>query len=60
VELVVHPGGKHGWLTMLWDIHHFADWFDQHLSRLENPSLALRSGLGLMNPQHGELPDPRR
>lgn len=69
VELVVHPGGKHGWLTMLWDIHHFADWFDQHLSRqaatgsldrLENPSLALRSGLGLMNHQHGELPDPRR
>jgi hypothetical protein len=54
---------------MLWDIHHFADWFDQHLSRqaatrsldrLENPSLALRSGLGLMNTQHGELPDPRR
>lgn len=33
VELVVHPGGKHGWLTMLWDIHHFADWFDQHLGR---------------------------
>jgi len=31
VQLVVHPGGKHGWLTMLWDIHHFADWFDQHL-----------------------------
>jgi acetyl esterase/lipase len=31
VELVVHPGGKHGWLTMLWDIHHFADWFDLHL-----------------------------
>jgi acetyl esterase/lipase len=31
VELVVHPGGKHGWLTMLWDIYHFADWFDQHL-----------------------------
>jgi acetyl esterase/lipase len=31
VELVVHSGGKHGWLTMLWDIHHFADWFDQHL-----------------------------
>ena len=69
VELVVHPGGKHGWLTMLWDIHHFADWFDQHLSRQtatgsldrpENPSLALRSGLGLMDAQHGELPDSRR
>jgi acetyl esterase/lipase len=35
VELVVHPGGKHGWLTMLWDIHHFADWFDQHLGARE-------------------------
>ncbi|MFM8877674.1 MAG: alpha/beta hydrolase [Verrucomicrobiota bacterium] len=31
VDLVVHPGGKHGWLTMLWDIRHFADWFDHHL-----------------------------
>ena len=31
VVLVVHPGGKHGWLTMLWDIRKFADWFDQHL-----------------------------
>ena len=31
VELVVQPGGKHGWLTMLFDIRRFADWFDQHL-----------------------------
>ena len=31
VDLVVHPGGNHGWLTMLWDIRQFADWFDQHL-----------------------------
>ena len=31
VELVVHPGGNHGWLTMLWDIRKFADWFDEHL-----------------------------
>jgi acetyl esterase/lipase len=31
VELVVHPGGRHGWLTMLWDIRHFAEWFDRHL-----------------------------
>jgi dipeptidyl aminopeptidase/acylaminoacyl peptidase len=31
VELVVHPGGKHGWLSMVWDISQFADWFDQHL-----------------------------
>jgi acetyl esterase/lipase len=33
VELVVHPGGRHGWLTMVWDIRRFADWFDQHLRR---------------------------
>jgi acetyl esterase/lipase len=31
VELVVHPGGKHGWLTMVWDIRRFADWFDRYL-----------------------------
>jgi len=31
VELVVHPGGKHGWLTMFWDLRRFADWFDRYL-----------------------------
>lgn len=31
VELIVHPGGEHGWLTMIWDTIHFGDWFDQHL-----------------------------
>jgi acetyl esterase/lipase len=31
VELVVHHGGRHGWLTMLWDIRRFADWFDKYL-----------------------------
>lgn len=31
VEVVVHPGGHHGWLSMLWDIRHFAKWFDQYL-----------------------------
>jgi acetyl esterase/lipase len=31
VELVVHRGGKHGWLSMLWDIRRFADWFDRYL-----------------------------
>jgi acetyl esterase/lipase len=31
VELVVHPGGSHGWLTMVWDIRTFADWFDRWL-----------------------------
>ncbi len=31
VELVVRHGAKHGWLTMPWDIRHFADWFDHYL-----------------------------
>ncbi len=31
VKLVVHPGGSHGWLTMIWDVKEFADWFDLHL-----------------------------
>jgi len=31
VQVVVHPGGGHGWLTMLWDLVKFADWFDRHL-----------------------------
>ena len=33
VELIVHRGGKHGWLTMVFDIRHFADWFDRYLAR---------------------------
>lgn len=32
VELKVHHGGKHGWLTMVFDVRHFADWFDEHLA----------------------------
>lgn len=31
VKVVVHHGGKHGWLTMIFDIRRFADWFDEHL-----------------------------
>lgn len=31
VEVVVHPGGEHGWLTMVFDIRKFADWFDRYL-----------------------------
>ncbi|MFM7099859.1 MAG: alpha/beta hydrolase [Verrucomicrobiota bacterium] len=37
VELVVHPGGQHGWLTMVWDIIRFADWFDRHLRSASGP-----------------------
>ena len=31
VEIDVHPGGKHGWWTMVLDVRRFAGWFDQHL-----------------------------
>jgi acetyl esterase/lipase len=31
VEIVVRPGQKHGWLTMLLDVRKFADWFDRYL-----------------------------
>jgi acetyl esterase/lipase len=31
VQLVVHRGGEHGWLSMFWDMGHFGQWFDQHL-----------------------------
>lgn len=37
VDLVVHPGGKHGWLTMVFDIRAFADWFDRHLQPGASP-----------------------
>ena len=36
VELVVHPGGKHGWVTMVWDLRRFADWFDRYLRQPTN------------------------
>ncbi|MDB6173762.1 MAG: hypothetical protein JWL59_3073 [Chthoniobacteraceae bacterium] len=32
VMLVVHHAGQHGWLSMVWDIRQFADWFDKYLS----------------------------
>lgn len=38
VKLVVRPGKKHGWLTMLWDIRLFADWFDRHLREAGAPA----------------------
>jgi len=31
VKIVIHPGGKHGWPTMILDLRKFADWFDLHL-----------------------------
>ena len=35
VELVVHHKGQHGWLTMVWDIRRFADWYDRYLRKME-------------------------
>lgn len=31
VTVLVRHGKDHGWLTMLLDIRHFANWFDEHL-----------------------------
>jgi acetyl esterase/lipase len=36
VELVVHPGGSHGWPTMVLDIREFGRWFDRYLGRSGN------------------------
>lgn len=32
IELVVHPGANHGWLTMFWDVRQFSAWFVQELA----------------------------
>ncbi len=37
VEVVVHSGGQHGWVSMVFDIRAFADWFDRHLARAPEP-----------------------
>ena len=39
VQIVVHRGGKHGWLTMILDLRKFADWFDARLLRRRQQSL---------------------
>ncbi|MCU0719181.1 MAG: alpha/beta hydrolase [Pirellula sp.] len=31
VKIVIHKGGSHGWVSMVWDIRAFGDWFDRHL-----------------------------
>lgn len=31
IELIVHAGGHHGWLTMFWDVRQFAKWFETQL-----------------------------
>ena len=31
VPVLVHPGGKHGWPTMLFDQFQFVEWFNRHL-----------------------------
>lgn len=36
VELVIHHKGNHGWLSMIWDIRKFANWFDKYLLKPAN------------------------
>lgn len=31
VALTIRPGEKHGWATMIWDAHLFAEWLAEHL-----------------------------
>lgn len=38
VEIVVHPGGKHGWPTMVFDLRQFGKWFDRHLKTPSPPA----------------------
>ena len=33
VPVVVHPGGEHGWPTMIFDEWKFVQWFDRYLKR---------------------------
>ena len=33
VPVVIHPGGEHGWPTMVFDEWKFVDWFDRYLKR---------------------------
>ncbi|MEX0711293.1 MAG: alpha/beta hydrolase [Pirellulales bacterium] len=39
-ELVTKPGQQHGWPNLLDDMSTVADWFDQHLSRVETTPAA--------------------
>ncbi|HVV74018.1 MAG TPA: hypothetical protein VHI52_21365, partial [Verrucomicrobiae bacterium] len=50
VELVVHRGGRHGWWSMIWDIHRFAGWFDHYL-RAAAPERN-QAGEDLRKPSH--------
>lgn len=38
IKLVVHRGGRHGWLSMIFDVRRFADWFDAHLRSRPAPT----------------------
>lgn len=33
VEMIIKPGGQHGWPQMEKDVEKFADWFDQHFPK---------------------------
>lgn len=60
VEIIVHPGGHHGWLTMPMDIRRFADWFDRYLGGKprEGSPRGSASGGGFGGPKVAVLPRP--
>ncbi|MCB1233014.1 MAG: prolyl oligopeptidase family serine peptidase [Verrucomicrobiae bacterium] len=31
IDLVIRHGKGHGWITMVWDLRRFADWYDRYL-----------------------------
>ena len=43
VEVRVHHGGKHGWLTMPRDIRKFADWSDRYLRGEKRSTVQVQS-----------------
>ncbi|HYF34285.1 MAG TPA: alpha/beta hydrolase [Prosthecobacter sp.] len=45
VHLIIREGKKHGWLTMIWDAHLFADWFTEKLPRSSLARLSAHSTL---------------
>ncbi|HRJ10240.1 MAG TPA: alpha/beta hydrolase [Prosthecobacter sp.] len=34
IRVLVRPGARHGWLTIMWDVRRFAEWFNERLAAL--------------------------
>jgi acetyl esterase/lipase len=46
IELVVRPGKRHGWPTMVLDVGRMATWFDEHLRSGPDPLTGVRGRPG--------------